>query len=398
MNWQHVWIVFSTDFMNTLRDRRTWFAMIIVPLLLVPLLLIAAPTAIEGQMRRLEANPPEVAVLGSEHAPRLVAFLGRSIEIQLVESEDPWTDLSEGNVKAVIEIEPDAQAIIARGETGRVVLHFDASDQVSEIARSRIQRILSIYSQSVVADRLEARGIAPEILVPLQTELRDVAPESANAGQFLAMIMPMMLAVWAALGGMYAAIDAVAGEKERGTLEPLLATPPSRGSLVFGKYLTVVLTSVIATLIALVAMYVSYLIKPTALGEGVTGASLALPVVNLAVALVVLVLLAAFFSAVQLALSAFARTFREAQSYLSPMSIAVVLPGIMTQVADPATVADWYYAVPILNTILLLKQVLLNAIDWNQFILTALSSLVIVVVALWYTAGLFRKEEVLFRT
>lgn len=398
MNWQHVWIVFSTEFTNTLRDRRTWLAMVVIPLLMVPVLLVAAPTALEGQLRSLEETPPRVALVGGSEAPDLVAFLRQSPQIEWVEVASPLSALADGDVKAILRIEPGAGERIAGEQTALVIIEYDASSQTSEITRARIQEVVSIYAQGVVSRRLEARGIHTDLLVPIQTEVRNVASEERLGGFFLAMVMPMMLAVWAALGGMYAAIDAVAGEKERGTLEPLLATPPSRSALVVGKYFTVVLTSVIASVIALAGIYVAYLIKPEALTYGEVGVRFSMPLVNVLLVIATSVLLAAFFGAVQLVLSALARSFREAQSYISPMSIVVVIPGIFTQFLHPAEVSVGYYLVPVMNAIFLFKQALMNAIDWSQALVALVSSLGLVVLALRFAVRVFQKESVLFRS
>jgi len=400
MNWRDISVVFTTELKNTLRDRRTWFAMILVPLLLMPVLLLVAPTALENQRKQMEETPPPIAIVGAEHASTLVTFLRQAEGLTIVESSSPAAELENGDLKAVVYIGPGLEAKIAAGNTGNIRIDYDASDQESEIARSRLQQLIGAYTQQIVAERLAARGLDVSILAPLNTEIRNVAPQEKVGAFFLSLIMPMMLAVWAALGGMYAAIDAVAGEKERGTLEPLLATPPTRLSLVIGKYLTVVFTSVVAAAIAMVGMYVSFLIKPEVLmGEGAAaGLRFHIPVVNALLMLGIAVLLAGLFSALEIALSAFARSFREAQTYLSPFTIVVVLPGILTQFVDPANVNNSLFCMPLLNGILVFKEILMNEIDWSHVTTTVISSVLWIALAIRLTVSIFKRESVLFRT
>ena len=400
MNWRNVWYIFITDLTNTLRDRRTWLAMVAAPAIMVPILIIALPTAIEGQLRRLDEAPPKVAVVGSEDASVLVDFLERSgqADVLPMSSEEAQDALQAGDVKAVVKIAPGFDEMISQDERAQIVLEYDASSQISEMTQARLAAVLGAFSQAIVEQRLVARGIDPGLLMPLDVAVQNTASEERVGGFFLAMIMPMMLAVWAALGGMYAAIDGVAGEKERGTLEPLLATPVSRNELVAGKYLTVVLTSVVASVIALLGMYAAFYIKPDALLDSGTGARFSISWVNALLIVGVATLLAGFFGALELALSTFARSFREAQSYLSPLSIAVVIPGVFLQFVDPSEVASVLYMVPLVNGIFVFKEILLNAVDWRHVAMMALSSLVWISLGLKVATNLFRKESVLFRS
>jgi len=390
------WTVFTHELTNTLRDRRTWLTMVVIPLLMVPLLLIAAPTAIENQNQRIASSPPVIAVVGGEHAPGLETMIEQSGGLSVSTVDDPDRALAAGAIRAVIRVSPGMQG--TSGDGLDVVIEYDASSPASEVARARLEAVVAAYAQRVVAERLLERGIDPSILTPLTATSRNVAPEERIGGYFLAMIMPMMLAVWVVLGGMYAAIDGVAGEKERGTLEPLLAAPPSRGSLVAGKYVAVLLTSVVAGGIALIGMYAAFLIKPEAVMGVGADAKFSINLGNAMLIVGISVLLAAFFSAIQLALSSVARSFREAQGYLSPLSIAVVIPGVMTQFVDPSEASAALFYVPVINAIFVFKEALLDSVDWNHVGVTAVSLLVWIVLALAVTSQLFKRESVLFRT
>ncbi|MEW6308419.1 MAG: ABC transporter permease [Bacillota bacterium] len=401
--WRHVGAVFRKELLDTSRDRRTWFGMVIMPLVLVPLLLLAMPTVFEGQRERIRQTTLKVAVSGVAHHPPLVEHLRRQDGLEVVvEPTDPRTDLSERRVHVILFLPEGMTADLATGVPAQVKMAYDATDQTSEAALGRLNQALAAYAGQVVAQRLQDRGVDPRLLNAFNWSVDNLAPPQRMIGFALSMIMPMMLGMWATLGGLYAAIDAAAGEKERGTLEPLLATPPSRSALVLGKYLTVVLTSLVAAGISLLGMVIAFLIRPDALlGPTVTGkASLAqvLPLPALGVIFLVSLGLAGVFSALQLAVSLYARTFKEAQTYLSPLSLVIVMPSIFTQFLPPDQVPAWFFYVPVLNSLMVYKQALMGMVDARHLLVTLAVSLVGIRLSLGFAVASFRRERVIFRT
>jgi sodium transport system permease protein len=401
-NWRHVGVVFRKELLDTTRDRRTWMAMVIIPLLLVPLLLLAMPMVLERHMERVQETPVAVAVVGAPHYPDLVAFLDDLEGVNVVQVQDPLAGLAAGDLHAILYLPEGMAAAVAGEAPAPLRLAFDASDEFSTAARDRLAAALSEFAGQVVAVRLAARGLDPAILNPFPWSLENLAPPQRMAGFALAMIMPMLLAIWASQGGMYAAIDGAAGEKERGTLEPLLSTPASRTAIVIGKYLVVVLTAVLASAVSLLGMVLTFLVRPAALlGPGadlqVRLADI-LPAPAAAVILLVVLGLAGVFSALQLAISVYARSFREAQTYLSPLSFVVIFPAIFTQFLPVEHVPEWFFFVPVLNSLAVLKEVLVGIIDPEHIAMTLAVSLVGTRFALAFAIASFRKEQVLFRT
>jgi len=401
LNWRHVLTVVRKEAVDTLRDRRSWIAMVLVPLILIPVLLIVAPTAIQSQLEKIEETVGEVAVVGAGEAPSLMAFLGQTEGLAVVESSDPEADLQAGEIHAVLYVPEGFDRAVAAEEPASLRIAYDAADQKSDMTHSRLLAAISAYSAAVSEQRLASRGIDPTIVRPVSTTCENVAPPAKMGRMFLSMIMPMMLGVWAALGGMYAAIDAAAGEKERGTLEPLLSAPPSRVSLVVGKFIVVTTMSFVSATVAVAAMFVAFTIKPEALlgpMASADGLSLSLPLGSLALIAVASIGVAAIFAAIQLAISVYARSFREAQTYLSPLAVVIVFPGIFTQFMPAADAPGWIFSVPLLNSIFVFKELLEGIVNWSHFITMLLSSLLVAYLCLRFTVSLFDKEHVLFRT
>jgi sodium transport system permease protein len=375
--------------------------MVIMPLLLVPVLLLAMPAAMERQLERVHEAPVQVAVVGAEHYPPLVAFLDRLEGVNIVRAEDPEAQLAAGRVHAIIYLQEGTATAVVQEAPVHIRLAFDATNEMSSAARDRLAAALREFSNQVVAGRLLARGIDPAIIQPFPVSLENLAPARRMVGLALSMIMPMMLAMWASLGGMYAAIDCAAGEKERGTLEPLFAAPPSRTAVVVGKYLAVVVTSVLASGVCLAGMVVAFLVRPTALtgpGTGVAvGLGEVLPAPVVGVIFLIALGLAGVFSALQLAISLYARSFREAQTYLSPLSFVIVVPVLLTQFLPIEHVPVWFFYVPVLNSLTVFRQVLLGVINPQHIGITLAISLVGIRLALAFAVASFSKEQVLFR-
>lgn len=400
--WRHVGVVLRKELLDTTRDRRTWVSMVIIPLLLVPLLLLTMPVAMERQLERVHEAPVQVAVVGDEHYPALVAFLDGLDGINIVKPEDPEERLAVGEVHAILFLPQGMATIVAREAPARIRLAFDATNEMSSAARDRLSAALSEFSSQVIASRLRARGVDPAIIHPFPVSMENLAAPRRMAGLALSMIMPMMLAMWAAQGGMFVAIDCAAGEKERGTLEPLFTAPPSRSSVVAGKYLAVVVTSVLASGVSLAGMVLAFLVRPAALIGPGTGVAVRLgeilPARAVGVIFLVALGLAGVFSALQLAISLYARSFREAQTYLSPISFVVIIPVLLTQFLPIEHVPDWFFYVPVLNSLTVFRQVLLGIINPQHILITLVVSLVGIRLALAFAVSSFSKEQVLFRT
>jgi sodium transport system permease protein len=393
-------IVARKEATDTLRDRRTWVAMILVPILLVPILLLVAPTAAMTQMESVAQSVAHVAVVGGDGAQGFLDFLSQRPGLVLQESADPEADLAARKVQAVLYLPFGFDAAIAAERPVSLEITYDAADQRSSMAHDRLWMAINSFSAAVAEQRLLSRGVDPALLRPVSGSSRNVAPPAKMGGVFLSMIMPMLLGIWAALGGMYAAIDSTAGEKERGTLELLLSAPASRLSMVVGKFLVVTAGSLISAGIAVGGMLIAFFIKPEALlGPMVdrSGITLALPVESLALIALVSLGVAAIFAALQLAISLYARSFREAQTYLSPLSFIIILPAILTQFMPAVDVSGRVFFVPVLNVLFVYKELLEGVVNWSHIGTTLLVCLVFAFVCLQLTVSLFRKEQVLFR-
>lgn len=392
--WIHA--VYAKEMLEALRDRRTLLVLIVLPALFMPLATLGIPYLAQRQQHMIQTVTPTVAVVGD--AAGLIHLAHTTKLVTPVRVDDPEKALRRRRVLAVLKIPPQFEAIIAREGQAHVDLLYDASDSESTAARVKLVDLLSRYSQQVVARRLAARHLNPRDLLPVVLDERNVATERQLTGLLLASLLPFFIAMWAVVGGMAVAVDLAAGEKERGTLESLLLTPPSREAIVVGKFLAVVTASMGAVIVVLITMMISlhwgypYLLHTT------KRLDVSLPPGTAVVMLGVALLFSALVSAVQLAVSIFARSPREAQQFVTPLYFVTVLPALAVQFVSEWQRSGWAYLVPVLNAFFAFRELLLGTVNWGHLILAAVSSAFYAAFALEIAVWLMNRESVIFRT
>jgi sodium transport system permease protein len=441
MSWSKVKLIFLREVRDQLRDRRTLFMIAVLPILLYPLMGMVFLQV--SQFRR--EHPIRVWLLGAENLPQVPALLegdafaeaicpqeeSRSIELTVAPKADQSIAKTDASARAqeaienqefdaVIYIPPNFAAELDKfhekltftkptpGEVGASdvpkpeVFANTASDK-SRVAYERVDRILSRWRGAVIAKNLEARNIPLEATRPFEVVNIDIAEEGSRRIAIWSKILPFILLVWALTGAFYPAIDLCAGEKERGTLETLLSSPAQRSEIVWGKLLTVMTFSVATSLLNLVSMAGTGSFVMTQMQRMDMGGVIPLdfgppPILPLLWLLVALLPIAALFSALSLAVAAFARSSKEGQYYLMPL-LLVSLP-LMLFPLMPATELDLGTAIIPVTGVMLLLRTLMEGQYWEaaRYALpvvgvTALCCLL----AVRWAIDQFNNESVLFR-
>jgi sodium transport system permease protein len=301
----------------------------------------------------------------------------------------------------VLEIEKGYAAKLAEGKPFAVKVLYDDSDRKAAGSIGILMDAIQSFNHSVVLERLAQLNISPDVLEPLRVEQVTIPQDRKSGNPMLMMMLPMMVAIMIAVGGIPAATDLVAGEKERSTFEPLLTTKPGRMSILFGKYLTVTLFSFISVIAQFAGMAVGIIMTPGYLSMGGTPAQVgnfSIPPVALMLTLFVTLALGMVFAGLQLAISTYARSFKEAQTYLSFLIFVALIPAYATMLLEPGDLKTYMFAVPLLNAIAALKMVLGGIIDNSNLFLAFATSIVYVAISLVFSAKLFNRENVLFRS
>lgn len=342
--------VLRKEMVEILRDRRTLVAALLLPAVTMPLVVLVMPTLAHRQQEILRTRPSLVAVEGGD-ASGLVSLGVEEREITLVRAGDPRGALRRGEVDALVI---DRGAV---GEGPRVAeVFYDETRAASRAALGKLSGLAARLALRELQEAARARGSDPARLVPVVVDPRSVATPGQVGGALLASVLPFFLAVWLLLGGQYAALDVGVGERERGSLEVLLAMPAARSALAFGKFLAVLLPACAAMVVMLLAGAATL-----AAGGGLLTSQpleVRLPFAATARLLVVGVALAGLLSALQLALSLRARTLREAQQGFAALYLAVALPVMLLPLLEDLLLRPWWVAVPVANAVLAFGTIL----------------------------------------
>jgi len=383
------WIVMRKELLDAFRDRRMVMVAFIVMPLAVPLLLAGLSSiGTKRQVEKLEKTL-ELPVIGAEQAPNLVAWLGTNDVRVIAPPVDPDAAVREQDHEVVLRIDPQFGEDWRAGRPAAIELIYDSSRPMQSGATiSRVRALLGGYSQQVGTLRLIARGIHPAVSQPLRIGDRDVAtPESRF--DLAQQMLPYLLLLLAFIGGMQLAIDATAGERERQSLEPLLATPASREAIISGKILATAAFTLLSVLMTLLMFRVAFALVPMEQA----GMSLDVPwdaLGRLLLAILPIVLLGA---TVLTALAAFARSHREAQGYLPLLMFLPMLPTMYLMVS-PVKTQLWMLAVPFLGQNQLILRILrderITAVEWAA---SLGAGLLLAGLVWWIAARLYHREQ-----
>lgn len=341
--------IFRKELVDHVRDRRSLGSAFLFPLI-SPLIFAVTFTLIASW--ESSAKPLEIAVVGRDRAPSLVQFLERSGAELSEAPKDYEQKIKDGDLEVVLVIPAEFGKDFAAGKPATVQVVQDGSNDRARKAVMRTEHLLRGYGQEIGALRLLARGVSPELAQAVKPDDVDLATKQQQGATLLNMI-PLFLLMGAFIAGMHVAIDAMAGERERGSLEPLLVNPVRAQAVVLGKWLATVIAGCAGVAVMLAGFVIA--VRSVRLEQLGMKVSFGLPeVLELFAVMVPLVF---FTSALQMLVATFARSFREAQTYVSLVMIVPVLPGLFLSLS-PVKPQDWMFWVPALGQQLLMTDVM----------------------------------------
>jgi sodium transport system permease protein len=380
-------VVVRKELRDMFRDRRTMLTTLLIGPLMFPLLIIGMGTMAEKRARTQLEGTLKLPVIGAEHAPNLVRFLeGQNIMAEPA-PRDPDADVRAQTYDTILRIAPDFAERWRESRSAQVELIYDSSRRDSRIPVGRVRGAIEEYSRTLGTLRIIERGISPEVMQPVRVAQRDVATPESKRGTLLEMFLPYFLILSAFLGGAAVVIDATAGERERQSLEPLLATPADRAAIMSGKILASIILGMISLALILAAFKASLIAAPGPLRQvelsGIVLVQLLgvlLPMVLVGTTLLTLI-------------AASAKSTKEAQSYMPLMILLPVVPTLILMV-NPIKKELWQFAVPFLSQnqliLRLVRDELITSAEWVVY----LSSSFGLGLILWIMASrLYHKEK-----
>ena len=380
--------VFRKEVKDHVRDRRSLLSGLIMPVI-GPLAFLGMFTLIASWIR--QDKPLIVPVAGGANAPNLIAFLQRQGAIVETAPVDFEAQVRDGKLDLALSVPEDYGKEFEAGRSAPVQFFEDSSRTKSRPQVMRARRLLEIYVRRMSALRMIARGVSPTLVAPLEVTDLDLATAEKTAANVLGM-MPLFLLMAVFMGGLHLAIDSTAGERERGSLESLLVNPVRRGAVAVGKWLAVVTAAVTAVGVALLGFMLAIARVP--LQD--LGIKFHLGAPELIGILAACVPLALFAAALEMTAALFARTFKEAQTYLSMMLLVPIIPAAFVTLQPIKTTLP-ALLVPVLGQTLLMADVLRGEPPpalW--FAAAALSASACAAAMLLWTARLLESEKIVF--
>ncbi len=381
-----IWTVARKELVDLFRDRKTMMLGLLLGPIVMPAIILGMGMLAEKKMRTQLESTLELPVIGAERAPNLVAFLkGRNIEAQPAPA-DPEQAVRDQDFDVVLKIGEDYGEQWRGSRPAEVELIYDSSRQDSQIPVNRVRGVLVEYGRTVGVLRGINRGVSPEAGFAVQVGQRDVATPEARRGMLLAFL-PYLLILFSFLGGAALVIDVTAGERERQSLEPLLATPAARAAIMSGKILAACLFGMLSLLLIVLAFKLSFQLAPGPLQL----IDVSVPV--MAQLLLVLLPMVLIGTMLLTLIAASVKSVKEAQSYMSVLMFLPIVPTIMLMV-NPVKNQLWQFAVPFLaQNQMILKLVRSDAIALQEWAVYLAAGFGLGLVLWLLAARLYHKER-----
>ena len=396
-SWRFITTIAKKEVIEFIRDWRTLLALVVIPLLIFPALFIALPLLLQSEAAELDALDLEIVWQGEVNDELQLAFNQSDLIITYEELPNGIENLSDigDDIDRLREQEQKAIFRLAENDTGWKfsVLYISTSEASSE-ARSRIIAAVASWESDVVNGTLVDAGLEPEIALNPVTwdgdvSAADAATKGEQAGLVLSLFIPMVIAIWTASSAIQPSIDMTAGERERGTLEALLCLPCTRLQLLAGKWLAVatITSTGVALQIGGLLFAISYLASSSVIGVPSISTSSALLLLGAVIIFAIMVV------AFELALAMKAHSVKEEGSLLGPAVLFIIFPALFTQVLNLDSIEGWWFAIPLVNILLAMRELLLDRVIAEHVIIWMSTSIFYAGMAAWFAARQFRRED-----
>jgi sodium transport system permease protein len=392
MRLQSIKLIYLKEVLDLLRDRRTIISMLVFPLLLMPMIFLGSNYFLSRSINRAKDKQFSIAVKQETGLEGMTQSLEQA-GFKVRPSENP---------RRAVENKETELGVDVSGETNSpaIRIYADQSQLEVNVAGGRIEKALNQLKEARIKNELQRAGVPERILTPFTVEKVNTAPPKKMSGMFIGAFIGYMFVMFMFMGAMYPAIDMTAGEKERRTMEMLLSSPAGRGEIVLGKILVAITASFMTSTLAIISFRVSSLLGMKANRSGQPPQfmmELPLDAKTFVLIFVSSIPMAILAATLMIAIATMAKSYKEAQSYVTPLLLIAVLPAMVSLLPGVKLNAGMAL-IPIVNFSLLIKELILGDWSWTSFTLSVLSNLIYAAIAFIAAVRVFKNERILFRT
>ncbi|MGL5649445.1 MAG: ABC transporter permease [Clostridium sp.] len=398
-------VVLKKELKDIFRDKKTVLFTIILPIILFPVMYKLMGYGMETSMK--SASEEIKIALTGEKTSSIHNLLQSQKNVTFESPEDPRQALKDGDLQLIIDIPKNFDTNIKEGKNPNLDILYDDSSNNSSIALSFVESLISGLEDNIVSDRLKAQGIDTSILKPISLNIKSNASldgEEVNPmARTLGGMMPSLIIVFMFAPILGIAADLGAGEKERNTFEPLLSTSCDRNSLLFGKIIAISVVSALTMIASLISMYVGlqgFIKSMASMGghEGSTGLSFELSFESIILMVFLLLILLLAICAIQISISIFARSTKEAGTYLSGVITPIMIISYIPMFMDAKDISSFVFHLPIANSVALMKEFMVGISNFNHVGIVFFWNIIYLILAILATKYMFSREEVVFRS
>lgn len=390
--------IYRKEIIDTLRDGRSVFAIFVFPFLLYPAMILLMGWMQSKSAEEARVLPVRVGLVGAAQIPGLADSVAARQAVTAVALSAVPDSLEAAGVHAVLAVPEDAAGRLARGDSARVILYYKDADDRSTAAANRMKPVMEWLRQTLTVAWARGHGADADAPPALDVERRDISSKAEAGRSIAALVIPYLLVFMIASGAMHTAVDATTGEKERSTLETILASSASRAELVLGKCGAVLSASLTGAVTGIFGLWFSFAVVANAF-SALSDQSLQFSIGPTTMLWIFLTILpaAVFLCAVLVAIGCFARSMREGQTYATYAYLAAVFLGIGS-LSSQHDIPLQRFLIPILNTALLQREILTHTVAPLHALAAIGTSAAAAAVMLGIAMRLFSNESVLFRT
>lgn len=387
--------VLKKELLDIVRDKKTLVFTLILPILIYPIMFKFMSSAMEKTQSDVQKEI-NIYIDGDKNSSMAKAITSLD-NIKLPEIESPTESLKNGDIQLIVKIPENFDENISQGKNDTIELLIDEESNKSMIASSMVNEIYESYKKSIVEQRLADKGIDSSILTPFEVSIKsgiNADNENINGGAAMLLTMiPTLIVILMVSSTVGMAADLGAGEKERFTFEPLLSTSAKRASLLWGKIGALCTVSFIALMANLTAMVIS-MQKFMIVGEEVNFKLTPATILGM---LIIGALVLITLSALQISVSIYARSTKEANSYLAAITMPTMILAFLPYMMDAKGINPAFFNIPITNAICLMKEFTVGIFDIKHIAIVVGWHIVYIIASIIFAKFMFSKEEVIFR-